>query len=77
MSIWTALGEEGTVYINVPPEGEGRVRVLVSGAISHVKARSKSDKTLEEGTKVRVCRIIDDNTVEVEPMENREGERDA
>ncbi len=77
MSIWTALGEEGTVYINVPPEGEGRVRVMVSGAVSYVKARSTSDKTLEAGARVRVCRIIDDNTVEVEPMENSEGEQDV
>jgi membrane protein implicated in regulation of membrane protease activity len=67
-SIWTAIGEEGVVYLNLPPDGVGKVRVMVSGAISYVNARCRAGESLTAGTKVRVVGIIDNNTVEVEPI---------
>jgi membrane protein implicated in regulation of membrane protease activity len=67
-SIWTAIGEEGVVYLNLPPGGVGKVRVMVSGAISYVNARCRGGESLTAGTKVRVVGIIDNNTIEVEPI---------
>jgi membrane protein implicated in regulation of membrane protease activity len=67
-SIWTAIGEEGVVYLNLPPDGVGKVRVMVSGAISYVNARCRGGESLTAGTKVRVVGIVDNNTVEVEPI---------
>ncbi len=64
-----ALGEEGTVYIEVPPEGLGQVRVTVDGIVSHIRARCRSGESLIRGTKVRVVGIIDEKTIEVEPEE--------
>jgi membrane protein implicated in regulation of membrane protease activity len=72
-SIWTAVGEEGSVYMNVPEGGLGKIRVKVSGAVSFVDARSADRGPLEAGTKVRVVGIVDNRTVEVVPMENQEG----
>jgi membrane protein implicated in regulation of membrane protease activity len=70
----TALFEEGNVYIGVPQDGVGQVRVKVSGMISYVKARSKTGEPVTRGTKVRVVGIRDKNVVEIEPLENQKGD---
>lgn len=70
-SVWSAIGEEGTVYMNIPEEGSGKIRVLVSGAISFVNARSREGHALAAGTKVRVVGVVNDTTVEVEEVSNR------
>ncbi len=69
-NLWNALGEEGTVYINIPEGGAGQVRVKVGGVISYVKARSRDEKPVPAGTKVKVTGIIDVNTVEVSATED-------
>lgn len=74
----TCVGARGTVYMDVPARGgQGQVRVPVSGAISMVRARSASGEALKEGTPVRVVRLLDATTVEVQPIEAKEGEKEA
>ncbi len=68
----TCVGRTGTVYLDIPKEGPGEVRVSVSGAVSYVKARSVEGKRLKAGTRVRVVRQLDQTTVEVEPVEQEE-----
>ncbi|MDQ7784529.1 MAG: hypothetical protein RDU20_16710 [Desulfomonilaceae bacterium] len=70
VSLWSSIGEEGSVYMNIPAGGTGKVRVLVGGVMGYVNARTPGDVALTEGTKVRVTRVIDDNTVEVVSLEN-------
>jgi membrane protein implicated in regulation of membrane protease activity len=72
-SIWSAIGEEGSVYMNIPEGGVGKIRVLVSGAISFVNARARDGGPIAAGTKVRVVGIVNDTLVEVEGMPNPEG----
>jgi hypothetical protein len=67
-TVWSAIGEEGVVYLNLPAGGVGKVRVMVSGVISYVNARSRGGESLTAGIKVRVVGVIDDNTIEVEPI---------
>jgi len=67
-TVWSAIGEEGVVYLNLPAGGLGKVRVMVSGVISYVNARSRGGESLTAGTKVRVVGVIDNNTIEVEPI---------
>jgi len=71
VSLWRSIGEEGLVYMNIPAGGVGKVRVLVGGVLSFVNARTSEDVLLTAGTKVRVTRVLDDNTIEVVPLENR------
>jgi len=71
-SIWTAIGEEATVYMNIPQDGVGKIRVMVSGAISFVNARSRDGSPVLAGTKVRVVRVVDDAILEVEAIVNPE-----
>lgn len=74
VSLWSCIGEEGLVYMNVPAGGVGKIRVMVGEVLSYVNARTPGEDSLVEGTKVRVSRVIDDNTVEVVPVENRKGD---
>lgn len=65
----TCIGQHGTVYLDIPADGKGEVRVPVSGVLSHVKARSTTGKELKGGTPVRVARLLDRTTIEVEPTD--------
>ena len=71
--IATALGAQGTVYLDIPQGGLGEVRVSVSEVISFVKARTKDGDPLKAGDTVVVTRIIDETTVEVETTTNAGG----
>jgi len=71
VSLWSSIGEEGSVYMNIPAGGVGKVRVLVGGVLSFVNARTPGEVLLTAGTKVRVSRVLDDNTIEVVPLENQ------
>ena len=65
----TSIGKAGTVYLNIPADGSGEIRVTVSGVLSHVKARARGGKELKSGTPIRVIRRLNNTTVEVEPVE--------
>ena len=71
ISLWNCIGEEALVYMDIPADGAGKVRVVVSGVLSYVDARTRGEEPLFAGTKVRVSRILDANTIEVVPMENQ------
>jgi len=73
-SLWTALGQDGVVYMNIPAGAVGKVRVLVSGAISYVNARSVDPEPLDAGTKVKVVGVVDGNILEVKAVADQGGE---
>ncbi len=64
-----AIGEEGIVYINIPADGSGQVRVTFDGAVSFVKAASKTGARITAGSKVRVVGLADESTLEVEEID--------
>ncbi len=68
MDLRSALDCEGNVYLDIPENGQGEVRVLVSGAQTHVKALGRDGVAIKAGTPVRVHRIVDENVIEVEPI---------
>jgi len=65
----TSVGTTGTVYLNIPENGTGEVKVTVSGVVSHVKARAKGAEAISAGTPIRVVRKMGHNTLEVETVE--------
>ena len=66
----TCVGSRGMVYMDIPGgAGQGKVRVPVSGVISMVRARAAGEGGLEAGTPIRVVRMLDATTVEVQPIE--------
>jgi hypothetical protein len=72
--IATAMGRPGRVYLNVPADGQGEVRVLVSGAVTLVKARGEGGRAIPAGQPVRVIKILDRYTVEVRPSQETKSE---
>ena len=65
----TCVGTEGTVYLDIPAEGSGEVRTLVSGVVSRIKARSVGEVVIPSGQRVTIIRTLGPTTVEVEPVE--------
>jgi hypothetical protein len=61
-----AMGAEGSVYVRVPPAGQGRgqVRLVIQGREKIATAVSEGGE-LERSTRVRVIKVNDDNTVSV------------
>ena len=70
--IASSLGAQGSVYLDIPEDGQGEVRVSVSGVLSFVKARCVDGSPLKSGTPVIVKRILDESTVEVEALSKPE-----
>ncbi len=66
-NIATCVGTRGVIYLDIPEGGQGEARVLVSGAISCVKARAAQGRGIRAGTPVRVVRALGSTTIEVEP----------
>ena len=62
----TSVGQRGTVYMDIPAGGMGKIRCTVSNAVSFVNARAASGEALTAGTPVLVKRVLDTSTVEVE-----------
>jgi membrane protein implicated in regulation of membrane protease activity len=57
IQIYDAIGEEGTVYLTIPAEGIGKIRVTISGRLKVVDAVSQDKVELKTGTGVRVTEI--------------------
>ncbi|MFO8011773.1 MAG: hypothetical protein R6X20_00565 [Phycisphaerae bacterium] len=67
----TCVGQPGSVYMDIPKSGTGQVRTVVSGAVAFVPARTADGKPLKVGTPVRVRRLLDASTVEVEAVKDQ------
>ena len=69
----TTVGATGTIYLDVPAEGFGEIRVLCSGVQTHLRAKSAAGTPIKAGTAAKVVRVIGPNMVEVElaPVEER------
>jgi hypothetical protein len=57
MQIYDAMGEEGTVYLTIPPEGIGKIQITISGRLMVVDAVSQDKVVLKTGERVRVSEI--------------------
>ena len=73
----TCIGQNGTVYLDIPDGGRGEIRIPVSGVMAHVKARTADGKALKMGTSVRVRRVLDSATVEIESISSDKSNSDS
>ncbi len=65
MKIATCVGMPGSVYLDIPADGAGEIKILVSGVMTCVKARTAGEQALPAGTPIKVIRKLDATTVEV------------
>lgn len=57
IQIYDAIGEEGSVYLTIPAEGIGKIRITISERLKVVDAVSQDKVELKTGTRVRVTEI--------------------
>ena len=65
----TAVGAEGIVYLDIPADGEGEIRVTVSDVVSYVKARGANGVALKAGAPVKVVRRLGPSGLEVRSLD--------
>ena len=63
----TCVGSTGAVYVDIPEDGTGEVRVVVSGRVAYIRARTADKKALKAGTPVKVVRAFGQTMLEVTP----------
>jgi hypothetical protein len=69
--IASCVGTRGAVYMDIPADGIGKVRVTVTGSVSMVDARSKGTVPIASGTPIEVISVLDNSTVEVRPTNSQ------
>ncbi len=62
----TCVGTAGTVYLDIPPGGQGEVRVTCDGILTHLRASGAAGEAIKAGTPIRVIRQTGPNSIEVE-----------
>lgn len=69
-----ALGKTATVYLPVPPmgQGKGKVELLLSERLIEVDAVSTGNWQLPTGAQVTVCALADATTLAVQPVASPE-----
>lgn len=68
----SCIGETATVYVNIPENGRGEIKVHVSGVSTHVKARGAGGKAIAANTEVKVLKRIGQDVFEVAKLESTE-----
>ena len=69
--IATCRGQLGTVYLDIPAEGFGEIKIMVSDVPEHVKAKSMNGGALSAGTQIRVVRVFSQALVGVEKLSEK------
>jgi membrane protein implicated in regulation of membrane protease activity len=78
LRIGTCVGAAATVYLDIPADGEGEIRVACNGILTHLKARPVPGAAgLKAGAAVRVRRVLGPNCVEVERATVEEEKKEA
>ncbi|MFO7535049.1 MAG: hypothetical protein R6X19_05105 [Kiritimatiellia bacterium] len=61
-----AIGQEGAVYLNIPPGGIGKVQLSIQGSLKIYEARSASRELIKTGDRVKVLEVTPENMLIVE-----------
>ena len=60
-----ALLEEGSVYLTIPKNGSGKVRLVVQNRLKVMNAVAMNGDEIRTGQKVRVEGVLSDSTLQV------------
>lgn len=65
-----AIGQVATVYVTIPPnrQGGGQVEVLIQGRLQMIACMTAHPEPIPPQTKVRVTGLIDQGTLDVNPL---------
>ena len=63
-----AVGQEGSVYLTIPPGGTGKVQVTVQGRFQVFDAASEANQAIKTGERVKVVKIVSGNILVVKTV---------
>jgi len=66
LNLNNAIGQEGTVYLNIPAEGTGKVRVVVQERLKIFNAVSAKKEEIKTGENIKVLKVVSGNIFVVE-----------
>lgn len=69
MKIENAIGQTGSVYLRIPENGSGQVRVTVQGGLKIFDARSLGGREIPTRAAVKVVQVQGGHTLIVEPID--------
>ena len=69
VTLESAIGTEGSVYLSIPERGAGQIQIVVGGRLRTYDARSEKGVPLQTGDRVKVLRVVDGNVFMVEAVE--------
>jgi len=66
LNLKNAIGKEGSVYLNIPADGIGKVQVVVQERLKVFNAISAKKEEIKTGENIKVLKIISGNILVVE-----------
>ena len=73
MNMYSAIGEEGSVYLTLQRGGVGQVQVAVQGRLGVFEAREQDGKEIATGRRVRVVGVAGGDVLVVQAIEPSSG----
>ena len=71
------MGKTGKVYLPIPPRegGQGKVTVMLQERLVELDAVTKAAQQIKTGALIRICGVIDEQTVLVELTDEKANNR--
>ncbi len=66
LNLRNAVGQEGTVYLNIPAEGTGKVQVVVQERLKIFNAVSAKKEEIKTGENIKILKVVSGNIFVVE-----------
>lgn len=73
LNMYSAIGQEGSVYLTVPRDGIGQVQVVVQGRLGVFQAREHEGLEVATGTRVRVVGVAAADVLVVQAITPQKG----
>ncbi len=70
LDLYGAFGEEGTVYLTIPPDGQGKVQVTVQERLLVLNAVSQNNEEIKTGERVKVVDLSGPSVLVVQRSES-------
>lgn len=71
-NIKESIGQNGEIYIRIPPAGVGRIRLSINEVKYEFDAVSENGDAIDSFEKAAVTRVIDSHTLAVRPIVKKE-----
>jgi hypothetical protein len=65
LNLSNAIGQEGTIYLRIPKDGTGKVRVAVQKHLKVMDAVAEDKKEIKDGERVQVVSLVSGNVLVV------------